>query len=174
MSRKKRKGRLKKAVEDPDWSGVDLQSVGVGGKTWFTFDGYKYCTPGEMILAKLLKERLVPFTADVRFEMKDDNPEARRSKVIYAPDFIFDRTAWLWTEEDGTSFVIHGLEVKAHKPEGGSRMSGLPSDAAKRMYKKQALLYKRRRIVVIIVSEAEVEAWERDGNLPISAIDADS
>lgn len=174
MSRKKRQDRLKKTAEEPDWRGIRFVSVGVGGKSWFEHDGYRYCTPGEMILARLLQRQGIPFTPDIRFTMRNDDSTAKMSEVIYVPDFVFDRTAWTWTEDDGTSYTIHGLEVKAHKPTSGSRMRGLPADAAKRMLKKQALLYRERHVVVIIVSEAEVEAWEAEGGLPMEPFDSGS
>lgn len=170
MSARDRKDRRKAQRSGADWRGIVLaSSPTIKGKKYLEFDGYKYCTHGEMELAQVLKARGIPFTPDVEFRLVDDDPNASRSTTIYVPDFIFDREDWHWVDEDGNRIPIQGFEVKATPPSKGYMPSrGHPLGG--RLFKKQVLLFEQRGILVPVVSDAEVSGWAANGDLPIEAI----
>jgi hypothetical protein len=157
MKGKKRVNRFRPARK-ADWKGISFKSVNVGcQRSIYEYKGYHYCTLGEMLLAEMLSERGVDFTPDIRFEVTNDgsflqaNGSVRETPLGFVPDFVFNGDEWIWTEEDGTEFVIHGIEAKAtdKKPE------------------RARLLYNQRGIHVMVMSDAEIGLYAKRGGLPL-------
>jgi hypothetical protein len=160
-------GRSQKRPDDPS---VVLKSVGVGGKKCFRYNSYDYCTFGEMQVAQLLDRQGIGFMPDCRTIMLDDNPKAKRSRVYFVPDFFFVENGkivpFLWYGDKGNPILIHGLECKARLNMKRPR-NLLPSW---RIFKKQRLLWQQHGHLVIVVSDAEVEAWAAGDGLPLKRV----
>ena len=77
-------------------------------------------------------------------------------RCIFVPDFIFNRRAYVWSDESGEQ-LLHGLEAKRAK-------SGCFSSRAK---KKVKLLKEQRGINVKLLSEADIRHYCQLGALPM-------
>ncbi|MEA3249459.1 MAG: hypothetical protein U9Q03_03815 [Patescibacteria group bacterium] len=157
MKGKKRVNRFRSAKK-ADWKGIKFISANVGCQnSLYEHNGYHYCTLGEMLLAEMLTEHDVGFIPDMRFRVKNDGKflnsdgSVRTTPLGFVPDFIFNGDEWIWTEEDGIEFVIHGIEAKASdkKPE------------------RARLLYDQRGIHVMVMSDAEIGLYAKKGGLPL-------
>ena len=148
-----------------DWRGIVMRSVNVGGRNpkskRLRFDGYNYVTEGEVILARLLTDMGVPFTPDVQTVTED--PDHGNREVIFVPDFILNQRAYLWTNEDGTTEIVHGLEAKAARSGRFTRKD----------LNKVELLRQQRGIHVKLLSIADIKRYERRGSLPLSPLEED-
>lgn len=133
----------------PDWSGIVMRSRDVvGEKSIYLHRGYRYCTYGEVTLARLLTAQGIDFTPDVQFPFF---PKRKRRVRSYVADFVFNRNSYVWTEEDGTEIVVHGLECKG----------------AYRKSRKAGTLYGERGIHIIVLCEAEIDLYKGKGQLPL-------
>ncbi len=113
------------------------------------FNGYCYQTYGEAEVARLLTEMGIDFTPDVTIPIP---PKGGAKKPrSYVPDFVFNGSEYVWTEEDGTEQIIHGIECKG---------ANVKSEKARALYGK-------RGINVIVVFEAEIDFYSRRGRLPL-------
>jgi len=153
--KKQRKGkkthkRPQRPYRQPNWKDVVfVRRRNMGGDPRYEFRNYLYCTLGEVALARLLTAQGIAFTPDVTISIPPKG-SSQKSRA-YVPDFIFNGDEYVWTDEDGTEHVIHGIECK-----GTMRKS----DKAKSLYGK-------RGINVIVVSEAEIDLYTRRGKLPM-------
>jgi len=152
---------MAKFVDAADWSGVPLKSHDVGTranrKHSYPFGGVCYATEGEMLLAKLLIEMGVPFTPNVQFVLKPPPGRRSRTDVIFVPDFIFNKQAYIWTDENGREELIHGLEAKGMNPDQFTAKGRA----------KVRLLRETRGINVRLISTKEIRAYLRSGTLPM-------
>ncbi|MEA3249458.1 MAG: hypothetical protein U9Q03_03810 [Patescibacteria group bacterium] len=147
-------------TDDADWSGILMVSVGVVGKSsGIKYGKYRYVTPGEVAVARLLDSMGVPFTPDV--SIKVFHPDwSDTMPMVYVPDFIFDKRACIWTDRDGGREIVHGIEVK-HR----TRKSGMfPAKGLKKI----AVLRKAKGINIKIVDELTVQKLT---GLPITKFD---
>ncbi|MFH1047724.1 MAG: hypothetical protein V1738_05450 [Patescibacteria group bacterium] len=119
------------------------------GQKLHEFAGYRYCTPGEVSLARLLTNMGVAFTPDVEIPLPPKGG-GKKSRA-YVPDFLLNGDEYVWTDDDGTEHIIHGIECKG---------ANNPSDKAQALYRK-------RGVHVIVVYEAEIDAYVRRGELPL-------
>jgi hypothetical protein len=150
MGKKYRRNRLQ-LTKKANWSGVEFVSRAVGCKhDLYVFEGYRYCTYGEFMVAKLLTTMGVSFTPDVSFRIENDGTIKNKTR-FFVPDFVFNGDEYFWTELDGAVTVIHGIECKAgiRKPE------------------KIRLLYEQRGINILILSEAEIDYYAQRSRLPL-------
>jgi len=143
----------------PKWRGIKLVSVDVGVRhDDFLHDGYRYVTIGELRIARLLDKQGISFTPDVQVTMRkfdaSSNGGRSRKTVIYVPDFIFNRDTYIWTDQDGDEFEIHGIEAKASP--------GAPP--------KVQLLFERRNIRILVLGDKEINAFARNGRLPLKLL----
>ncbi len=156
---------MKAPRDRADWSGIVLESVNVGAHPCdrLKLDGYQYVNEQELALAKLLKRMGIPFTPDVRIVL-DVPPDARgergSAQRIYVPDFIFDKTAYLWWGIGGRQ-VIHGLEAKR-------AVSGhFPARAIQNI----DLLAAQRNVRVKLLSGAQIMRFAAKGALPMEPLE---
>ena len=151
-------------VDTANWTDIRLQSVDVGARTAdrqshnpaLFFLGHQYCTPEERILAELLYRLDIPFTPDVPFSFPDPNRGGKR-RSRFVPDFVFNRSAYVWDDGHGPAMIIHGIEAK-RSCEGGFPRKGL---------EKVKLLYLERRIRIHLLSNSDILRYEREGSLPL-------
>jgi hypothetical protein len=150
--------RLIRLIDEADWSGIVLASVGVQGKTsGYEYDGYRYVTPGEVAVAKLLDATGVPFTPDVSVKVR--HPDWNDIlPMVYTPDFVFNGLAYVWMNEDGSREVVHGIEVKHRTKKGDFPTKGL---------RKIEILRKAKGINIKILDELSVRKLER---LPLTPL----
>ncbi len=153
--RKKRKQkkshrRPRRPYKQPNWKGVQFVSrKNMQGNRRYEFNGYRYCTPGETVLARLLTTARIAFTPDVTIAIP---PKGSGKKPrSYVPDFVFNGDEYTWTDEDGTEHIIHGIECKG----------------AMRKSEKAKSLYGKHGIHIIVVSEAEIDLYASRGSLPM-------
>ena len=145
-------------VDNAEWNGISLKSTDVGAgtssKTHLIYKGIQYATEGEFLLAKLLHKMKVPFTPNIKFVLK----RSGQRDVIYVPDFIFNKLAFVWRDEvTGEEEVVHGLEAK------GLNASYFSTKARE----KVALLKANLGINVKLVSTKQIRAWLAAGTLPM-------
>jgi hypothetical protein len=139
--------------DDADWTDIEMVSIrNEGGK--FDFNGYPHVTIGEQMLAELLTGQGIPYTPEVRMTFRDENG---RHGVTYVPDFVFNKTAYVWEGIRKQQFLIHGIEVKR-----ASR--GFFSGKAIRLVR---LLKSGRRITILLMSHRQIEHWRQVGHLPL-------
>ena len=153
-----------------DWTGINIKRSVVCGKPnrkkgpsmlELTVDGVVYATEGEAILARLLAKLGIAFTPNVRICLKTPD-DAKRPEVLYVPDFIFDRQAYVWRNDDGTKEVIHGIECKGeHRREATAKGRGRD---------KVRLLRQQRGINVKILSTDEIRVFAQAGALPMKLL----
>lgn len=92
-----------------DWTGIEFASNGVGGG--HRYRGNVYANEHEVLLAKLLRRRGIPYTPHVRIPVRYPDDRIRP----YHPDFVFNGLPYVWTPPRGGRVVlIHGFEAKAH------------------------------------------------------------
>ncbi|MFA6603549.1 MAG: hypothetical protein WCT10_01750 [Patescibacteria group bacterium] len=145
-----------------NWDGVILKSTDVGGcgrksKADLIYKGIQYATEGEFLLAQLLHKMKVAFTPNVKFVLRRPPQRTGHTAVIYVPDFIFDKQAFVWRDETtGQEEVIHGLEAK-----------GMNSDFKAKAKEKVALLKTNYGINVKLVGTKQIRAWLAAGTLPM-------
>lgn len=140
-------------TDDADWSGYDLKSNRIKhGK--YLFAGYPHVTVGEQALARLLTRQGIPYTPDVRFTFRD---ETGRRGVVFVPDFVFNKTAYIWEGIRGRRFLIHGIEVK-RASRGYFR---------KKEVRKVKLLKWRRGINILLMSHRQIRYFGLRGKLPL-------
>lgn len=119
-------------TDNADWTGIDMNSVGVVGQTHgYEYHGYRYVTPGEVAVARLLDLMGVPFTPDVFIKVKTPLWPGRLP-LVYVPDFVLNGRAYVWTEADGSRELIHGFEVKQRSRDGDYPARGMRKIAALR------------------------------------------
>ncbi|MBU0624849.1 hypothetical protein KKF05_00735 [Patescibacteria group bacterium] len=160
----KRKGWNRfRPTKEANWAAIKLVSKDVGCKnSVYTLAGYHYCTLGELKIARLLTSQGIEFTPDVSFGIKNDNvlrkaqlkDNTLRTARTFVPDFVFNGDEYIWTEDDGTEIVIHGLECKAsnRKPD------------------KIRLLYEQRGIHILVLSDQEIDWYDQSGELPLKLL----
>jgi len=153
---------MRRLVDQANWDGVILRSTNVGGTAKnngsMLVNGVQYVTEGEAVLARLLLRLGIPFTPNVKFVLKAGPGTKDRRDVIYVPDFIFNRVAYVWRNEDGTEEVIHGIECKGLHPRR-CRTKGS---------EKVRLLGERYGIRIKMLSTDEIKAFaRRKGGLPM-------
>jgi len=153
---------LDNLTDNADWTGIDMDSVGVVGKTHgYEYRGYMFVTPGEVAVARLLDLMGVPFTPDVFIKVKTSLWPGRLP-LVYVPDFVLNRRAFVWTDEDGSRELIHGFEVKQRSRDGDYPARGM---------RKITVLREAKGIRIKILDEL----WIRDQNcLPIMPLDSGS
>ncbi len=155
---------MKRLVDDANWDGIILKRTNVGGTSKgdraLLVNGVQYVTEGEAILARLLADLGIPFTPNVKFVLKASPGSKGGQDVIYVPDFIFDRRAYLWRNEDGSVEMIHGIECKGLHPRR-CRTKGA---------EKVRLLKTQRGINVKMLSTDEIRSFARSGRLPMTPI----
>jgi len=149
-------------ADNANWNGVSFKSTdvgaGTGSKTHLIYKGIQYATEGEFLLAKLLTKMKVPFTPNVQFVLKRQSPRKGQRDVIYVPDFLFNKLAFVWRDEEtGQEEVIHGLEAKGLNPDHFSSKAK----------EKVALLKANFGINVKLVSTKQIRAWLAAGTLPM-------
>jgi len=150
MSWKKKRLKRFRAAKNPDWTGINIVSWKVGrDDSVYVHKGLHYCTIGELQVAQLLDKMGIAFTPNVSFEVRPGGTLKHANKVV--PDFVFNGDEYVWTEDDGTEIVIHGIECKAtnRKPE------------------RLNLLYEQRGIHILVMSDAEIDQCTEDGSLPL-------
>jgi len=152
---------MKNPVDPADWTGVSVKSTDVGGHSKkglsLVVDGVQYATKGEAIMARLLLDLGIAFTPNVKFVLKAAPGSKTPRSVVYVPDFIFDKKAFIWRNEDGSEEIVHGIEAKgAHAghftPKGREKVR---------------LLRSQRGINVKLMSEDEIREFARQGALPM-------
>lgn len=141
-------------ADGANWTGLELCSVVVGGAgkngTAFRFQGVDYVTQGEFFMARLLVELGLAFTPNVRFHLTD----SKGRKVIYVPDFILNRQAYVWDDRE----VIHGFEAKCVL--GGG-------DFTEKAKRKVRLLKEQYGIAVKLITDEQIKEFFLAGMLPI-------
>jgi hypothetical protein len=115
------------------------------------FNGYRYASHGECMLAELLTNAGIPFTPDVHFDLE----KVRGKPRIFVPDFIFDGKPYLWS----SSVVIHGIEVKGTDDRG---------DFSLRARDNVSCMWKQRKIRVLLLSNANVRRYYERGSIPLT------
>ena len=145
-------------ADKANWNGVIFKSTDVGAgtnsKTHLIYKGIQYATEGEFLLARLLIKMKVPFTPNVKLLLK--RPGER--DVIYVPDFLFNKLAFVWRDEaTGQEEVVHGLEAKGLNP----------NHFSSKAKEKVALLKASRGINVRLVCTKQIRAWLAAGTLPM-------
>ncbi|MBU0624773.1 hypothetical protein KKF05_00335 [Patescibacteria group bacterium] len=162
MSKKKRRNRFR-PVKEANWTAIKFVSKDVGCRnSVYALAGYHYCTLGELKIARLLTDLGIEFTPDVSFGIKNDRnfrraqleDSALKTARIFVPDFVFNGDEYIWTEDDGTEILIHGLECKASnkKPD------------------KVRLLYEQRGIHILVLSDREIDWYDQLGELPLKLL----
>lgn len=155
---------MKQLVDKANWDGVVLKSTNVGGTAkgarGLLVNGVQYVTEGEAVLARLLADLEIPFTPNVKFVLKGVPGTKNGHDVIYVPDFIFDRQAFIWRNEDGSEEVVHGIECKGLHPRR-CRVKGS---------EKVRLLRLQRGINVKMLSTDEIREFARSGQLPMAPL----
>jgi hypothetical protein len=144
--------RLKRfrPAQKPNWDGVRFERSSVGcDDSVYEHNGYHYCTWGELQIARLLTAMGIAFTSNVRFAIQNDGTFKKVNGFV--PDFVFNGDTYVWTEDNGTEIEIHGIECKAtnKKPD------------------KARLLYEQRGIHILVLADAEIEFYSRQGRLPL-------
>jgi len=151
-------------VDPAVWDGIDIKSTNVGGRkkdnSSLSFNGVQYVTEGEVLLARLLTAMRVPFTPNVKIVLKPSKSAKTKQAVIYVPDFIFNKKAFVWRNENGTEEMVHGIEAK-----------GLhPRQKTAKGREKVRLLREQRGINVKMLSTDEIRAFSRAGGLPMTPL----
>ncbi len=147
---------MKRLVDDANWDGIILKRTNVGGTSncdrALLVNGVQYVTEGEALMARLLADLRIPFTPNVKFVVRSATRD-----VVYVPDFIFDRRAYRWRNDDGTEEIIHGIECKGlHRRRGETKRT-----------EKVRLLKEQRGINVKVLSTDEIRLFVRYGRLPM-------
>ncbi len=153
--------------DQADWDGIQMESAAVGARTrrrrW-RIDGVQYVSEGEALLARLLIFMDIPFTPDVPILLRRE--DGRAPSILYVPDFILDRAAYIWSWPNGRREVIHGLEVK-----GSTRPLPGVGRPVKKSYRrtlgKIIRLRQERNINVLLLTDREVRRYFRHGRLPL-------
>ncbi len=136
---------LHQLKDKADWTGIVIASVGVQGRTsGYEYGGYRYVTPGEVAIARLLTEQDIPFTPDVQVRIRTPLWK-ERLPLVYTPDFVFDGQAYIWCDRTGTEEIVHGIEVK-----GRNRQGRYP----RRALEKIKVLREARGINVTLIDES--------------------
>ncbi|MDD5251236.1 MAG: hypothetical protein PHT12_01210 [Patescibacteria group bacterium] len=151
-------------VDRANWRGVIVESEAVNGGSVdprLRHEGVQYVTEGELLLAKLLCQMSVAFTPNVKFLLAPSGNKPPRGRirfvpVIYVPDFVFNRLGLIWTNEDGTTEIVHGLEAKSVR-----------SHFKPQALRKARLLAEQRSIHIKLLSETDIRRYAALGTLPI-------
>jgi hypothetical protein len=151
-------------VDPAIWDGIDIKSTNVGGRkkdnSSLYFNGVQYVTEGEVLLARLLTAMRVPFTPNVKIILKPPRSAKTNQDVIYVPDFIFNKKAFVWRNEDGSEEIVHGIEAKGlHARQKTAKGK-----------EKVRLLREQRGINVKMLSTDEIRCFSRDGGLPMAPL----
>jgi hypothetical protein len=156
MSKQRKQFLSQPARGCPIWRDIDFVSADVGVRhDRYLYNGYRYVTWGEERIARMLDSQGVAFTPDVqivmhRFDVTDGNRQTRQ-RVIFVPDFIFNRDTYIWTDSEGIGSEIHGIEAKA----------------AVRHPDKVKLLFLRRNIRILVLGNEEIASYEKKGGIPL-------
>lgn len=136
----------------PKWSGIKLVSFDLGVKhDDYLYGGYRYVTLGEQRIAQMLTEQGIAFTPDIEFPMHKRDSRGRWKRYAFIPDFIFNRDVYVWTDNDGEEFVIHGIEAKS----------------SQKMPRKVQLLFDRRNIRVLVLCDKEINKYFHGDGIPL-------
>lgn len=149
-------------VDEANWDDVVIRSTNVGGNSkknngGLRVNGVQYVTEGEAVLAKLLLALKVAFTPNVKFVLRAPSGAKNRRDVIYVPDFIFNKRAYVWRNADGSEEIVHGIECKGLHPRQCKTKGG----------EKVRLLRQQRGINVKMLSTDEIKDFARAGRLPM-------